>query len=402
MGSTESDRRGLRNSVSARLLTVICAVVLCSILVAGLWPFRAPQNEVSWLTNGNGLLFGDYGSLLSAGAFKSSNSTDGACLEIWVEPSAIEGSGTILSFYPSEHQSTLIELRRWLDGIGLQRRILGQKRSAKTAKIYANHVFRAGKPVFFTISSGERGTSIYVDGALAKVSRDFRFSREDWAGQLIIGNSSVTVDTWSGQLKGLAIYNRELPASQVMQHYQSWLGSGRPDTSSPDGAVALYLFNEVRGNTVHNLADSATDLVIPERFFVLHKRFLKRPWNEYHPGWHYWSDVGINIAGFIPLGFFFCAYFSLVRRIEHPAAVTLGLGFAVSLSIEVLQGFLPTRVSGMTDVITNTLGTAIGVIAFSHKALHFVPSKSVSAPSTMEANVHVPSRQSADENAKES
>jgi VanZ family protein len=256
--------------------------------------------------------------------------------------------------------------------------------------------------VFFTISSGERGTSIYVDGALAKVSRDFRFSKEDWTGQLVIGNSSVTVDTWSGQLKGLAIYNRELPASQVMQHYQSWVGSGRPDTSSPDGAFALYLFNEGSGDAVHNLADSAPDLVIPERFFVLHKRFLKRPWNEYHPGWHYWTDVGINIAGFIPLGFFFCAYFSLVRRVEHPAAVTLALGFAVSLTIEVLQGFLPTRVSGMTDVITNTLGTAVGVIAFRHKPLHFVPSKSVSAPSTMEANVHVPSRQSADENAKES
>jgi VanZ family protein len=375
MGSMESDHRRLGHSVPAWLLTAICAVVLGFILVAGLWPFRAPKNEVSWLSNGNGLLFGEYGSLLSAGELKAGNSTDGACLEIWLEPSVIDGSSTILSFYRPEHRSTLIELRRWLDGVALLRKTVGEKRSPKATKIYANHLFRLGKPVFLTISSDEQGTAIYVNSTLAKTSPDFPFSNEDLTGQLVIGNSSVTTDTWSGQLKGLAIYNRELTASQIMQHYQSWLGSGHPGISAPDRAVALYLFNEGSGNVVHNQVDSATDLVIPERFFVLHKSFLGRPWDEYNPGWHYWTDIVINVAGFIPLGFFFYAYFSMVRRVEHPAAVTIAFGFAVSLTIEVLQAFLPTRNSSMTDLITNTLGTAIGVIAF----VQFVLAKTVSA-----------------------
>jgi glycopeptide antibiotics resistance protein len=118
------------------------------------------------------------------------------------------------------------------------------------------------------------------------------------------------------------------------------------------------------------LLASAPDLLIRERFFVLDKWFLEPFWKEFRPGWSYWKDVGINIAGFVPLGFFFCLYLSLIRRVEHPALVTIPVGFSVSLVIEVLQAFLPTRDSGTTDLITNTFGTALGVILFGWSVRH--------------------------------
>jgi len=78
--------------------------------------------------------------------------------------------------------------------------------------------------------------------------------------------------------------------------------------------------------------------------------------------WGYWKNLLKNIVGFIPLGFCFYPYVSVVRLYKHPALITVILGFAVSLTIEVLQAYLPTRDSGTTDLITNTLGTWIGAL----------------------------------------
>jgi hypothetical protein len=339
------------------------------ILVAGLWPFHAPRNEVSWLSPKNGVLLGMHGSMVSAGSFnpQALQGNHSCSLEVWLKPSRIDSGGMILAFYLPESRVVPLALRQYRGGLVVERNAQGGFH--KRAEMYVGDVFGIQKPVLVTITSGDAGTTTYVDGTLVKRVPNFAFSNLHLTGQLVVGNAPSTTYNWSGQVKGLAVYDRELSPAAVSQSFADWTKGGQVDSVKNEHLVARYLFDERKGNVVHNQVDSATDLLIPERFFVLHEQFLERPWEEFHPGWSYWKNIGINVVGFIPLGFFFHAYFSQSQKSGNSTALTIALGFAISLTIEVLQAFLPTRDSGMTDLITNTLGTAIGVMMFRNRSV---------------------------------
>lgn len=365
--------------LQSTILKLVCAGVLGGILVVGLWPFHAPANQVAWLGEGGGLLFSRHGSILSAAPLAAHGSTDGgACgLEIWLSPSRLDqrAGGTVLAFYQADRSSTSFSLRQWRHGLVLQRENAEPDSTEPATSIFVPDVFPApdvfgrSKPVLFAFTSGKTGTAAYVNGALVKTVPNFFISTADLTGELVVGNHPSRSYNWRGKLRGLAIYARELSAAQVSGDFAGGIPgslSSQRNAAEREGLLAEYRFDEGRGNIVRNTVDSATNLVIPERFFVLHEQFLERPWDEFQPGWHYWKDILVNITGFIPLGFFFRAYFS--PRAESPRATwaTILVGFATSLTIEVLQAFLPTRDSGMTDLMTNTLGTALGTVLCIH------------------------------------
>jgi VanZ like family/Concanavalin A-like lectin/glucanases superfamily len=345
-----------------KVLLPICLLVLCGILVVGLWPFHAPRNDVTRLSGRKGLLLGKHGTVVSASPFKAGDSQgDKSCsLEIWLEPTRVDSEGMILAFYWPANMVMPFAARQWRSGLVLERESHGH--FANNGETYVGDVFKSLNPVFVTITSGEAGVATYVDGKLVKKFPHFVFVRRDLTGQLVIGSAPSTSYNWHGQFKGLAVYDRELSVGDVSQHYAEWTENKQTELAKSEGIVGLYLLNEGSGNVIHSEVTSAPDLLISERFFVVDKWFLEPFWREYRSGWSYWKDVGINVTGFIPLGLFFCSYLSLVRRIKRPALVTIVLGFLVSLTIEVLQAFLPTRDSGMTDLITNTFGTALGAL----------------------------------------
>ncbi|MCU1423993.1 MAG: VanZ family protein, partial [Microbacteriaceae bacterium] len=63
-----------------------------------------------------------------------------------------------------------------------------------------------------------------------------------------------------------------------------------------------------------------------------------------------------NVAMFVPFGVLVWLAFPRSRW-----WVVLLLGFATTVTIETVQSTLPTRFSTVSDVVANTLGTAVGL-----------------------------------------
>ena len=363
---------------SARISALLCVSVLLGILLAGLTPFRQPRNAVTWLGNENGLRFARYGTVRSSGGFQTGTlqhegqhegQREGSCsVEIWLRPEVADATKTIFAFYTPENPLQLVAIQYRALFI-LKRELRDDSEHPEVIGIA--DALHSVKSAFVTIASGAQGSAIYVDGKLVRRFPAFRIGN-DCGSPLEIGTSPVTSDSWTGELRGLAVYERELSEAEVRQHYETWTTAGRPAISEDEKAVGVYLFDERAGSVVHNAVHGGIDLNIPKRFSLVHQIFLQPFWKEFRLKWSYFSDVLVNIAGFVPLGFVFCAHWTSVRRLRHAALATVALGFAVSLTIEVLQSQLPTRYSDTTDVITNTLGTIVGVSLYSSRAVRAV------------------------------
>jgi VanZ family protein len=362
-----------------KILGAVCALILWGLLVAALWPFNPiPPNEVSWLPAEDGLRFGDRATIYSSGVFDATRwDEESFCsLEIWLQPDRAYAnhSHTILVFYRADNPFQF-RLTQYHDSLFVRRDYRDQQNRLETAEIEIDHAFRRDEKVLLTITVGLRGTSVYRNGEFVDAFRRFGLSCKNLSGQLVLGSSPLFYETWQGSLLGLAIYNQGLTAEQVSKHYAMWTQKRASEAFKNDGAIAVYSFGERSGRTIRNGTGPGPSLFIPETFGVLHKRLLTPPWEEFSPDLGYVWDLVINIAGFIPFGFFVCAYLAWNRQWNRAAAMTIVSGGILGLTIEILQWFIPSRSSGVTDIITNTLGTGLGAMLWMWQPVRVLAAK---------------------------
>lgn len=85
-------------------------------------------------------------------------------------------------------------------------------------------------------------------------------------------------------------------------------------------------------------------------------RFLTAPLPQYWTGF----DVGANLLGYAPLGFLLALSALRSRRVSWAVTVAVLASGLLSLAMETLQSYLPSRIPSNVDLALNTLGAWLG------------------------------------------
>lgn len=351
-----------------RKITLAISIAICGgYLFVGLWPFEFhPRNNLGWRPGANGTFFGWPSIIYSEGLFDLGSTARGSCdgavsIELYVRSEHKPGRevGSILTFFDGELPENLL-VAQWKDDLML--RVLSRDRK-NYREVGVDAGLRPGVRRFIAITSGAASTDFYLDGILAREIPGLIVRPEALRGRLVLGNGPQGNRRWAGKMFCVAIFNRNLAAHEISLHQRLWAGGHLRQLRSEPGLSALYFMDERSGATIPDRSPSGIPLLVPEHFQVLKKTVLVLPWEDPHPYFSDTGDVSINVLGFIPFGFFYFIYRTQVRpgRPFRNAVLAVAVSGTISLAIELIQVFLPTRSSSLTDLICNVVGSGIGV-----------------------------------------
>ena len=354
---------------------IVCFFIITIFFLAGLWPLNFnPGNEVKWLKDRNGIHFYGRGIVYSSSLLKGQEQdffqNNSITIEIWLQPKKVPDRhfAYIASLYDGK-DTEYLTIGQWNNTLEIfTDRIINKEKIESLHNVGLGNTLNDREVKFITLTSDPLGTKIYVNGNFEKNYPKYSLiSKKQLTNtQLILGNSPTGKNPWKGDIYGLAAYSRPLSEKEVFQNYQLWLKRNSSELLDSESLLQLYLFDEHDGTLVHNHTGQQHDLLIPATFHMLHKTILTLPWRDFRLNSSYLRDIFINVAGFIPFGFFFYAFLNNIKKASRARnyLIAIFLGGGISLAIELLQVYLPTRSSSLTDLICNILGTCIGVILF--------------------------------------
>jgi VanZ family protein len=341
-----------------RFLPFLCITISIALLFAGLWPFNFfPKNNFRWLPDQEALRFGRYGIAYSSNPIAVPGETldfrKSIIFELKIRPLGEPGNSIprILSIC-DDHFRELFFVGQWKSHLIIRLVKVQEPSSGSYWETGVDNLLRKNEPLMLKIRSENSGLSVFANGKLVLFQEGFSLSRLSalrTSALLLLGNSPTGESPWRGDLLGISIHQ----------------DGSRTEKSLGDVMIFRQSKNE-SGVLLQKQGEPPLDFFIPSTYSPLKKTFLFPPWKVTSFNRPFWKDVIVNILGFIPFGFAFYAWrretatgkdFSIVLF-----AVLFGTG--ISFAIELLQAFLPSRDSSLTDVVSNTFGTYLGALLF--------------------------------------
>jgi hypothetical protein len=344
--------------VRVSLLKTALLATVAGILIAGLWPFNfRPQNGVKVLP-GEGIRIYRYGQILSTEPWHIKNQTSQFSVEFWFRPAGT-GYGYDSPVF-SLSSPGVVNFAVGQSGRDLYTAVLipDANRDAVLRKLWLDGACASNRPLLVTVVSSAEGVAVYLDGHATR-SFPVSVSARTLSGTITLGHTPTGDQPWSGDLFGVALYDRKLNVDEVTHHIEQWRAGKAQELKEQEGAAGLYDLRSASINLVRNLGRYGPDLVVPTTFHARSKHTLGWPttWSSSTV-----ADALENIAGFMPVGFLFVmAAGGITRRsLARVSIAAVSAAALLSLSIELLQVYLPSRDSSLADLLTNILGAALG------------------------------------------
>lgn len=231
--------------------------------------------------------------------------------------------------------------------------------SSENFNMYVENAFKKGKETWGCIVYDGEGLTVYIDGIKKYERKIGRIDCSLWNNTypLVIGSEANGYHSWVGTLFTVAFFD-EAFSDSILNDPENLILSKKP--------LLLFQFDNINNGSIRSKgSDTVTTLNIPEYFIPYKRNFLMESTTAFWSRRIYFRDVIFNMFMFIPIGFLISIKFS--QRNLKPFSVfsmTVASGFLFSVSVELLQAFLPERNSSITDVFSNIMGTIAGFLIF--------------------------------------
>jgi len=358
--------------ISLKCLVGVSVAILFGILIFGLIPkdFHF-SNGVNWIKDQAGIRFSKYGIAythpfveLVEGEISEPNSFS---IEIALKPESYDEKGFnfILALHSGEnsHQLLMGQYLSWI--ILMNGDDYDHKR--RTKRIAVNTASPSPTARFVTITTGKEGTQVYLNGQRVRTKKNLTLKIPNGRkARLMIGNSTNGRNSWQGDVYGLAFYGHTLTAQDAARHFNRWFQDQNFSFAKKDKPFVLYFFDEKEGLRALDHSGGNHHLEIPSKMQILEREILSPTWSLFKLNRSFIKDFVLNLVGFIPFGFILSAtLFKFGGTFEkNNVLITVVLCFTLSLIIEILQAWIPSRSSHMLDLILNTLGAFMGTIIY--------------------------------------
>ena len=364
----KNERQSKAYISSLYLARILLGLVLLIILWAGLNPKDfAFHSEVKWVTGG--VEFGEYGALISEPWVTEAQSEalkrNGFTVQLALERIRVPLSRfMIVAHIYSGDNRTQFVIGQWRNQLIVMN---GNdfNYARREPRIWADLADDGPDRFLFTVSSGPEGTRLYVDDHVAAEKRELelKMPAAPAIGRLALGNSVQGSDLWNATMYGAVLLEGVINPNQLTVAVQRWQSDGI--VSPPDAmqVLALYQFAEGEGLGAVDHSGHGWDLSAPRAgVFPGREPFSSFiPEGAFNPG--LMRDLLINLIGFIPLGFLLVWVLKDVGLSGGRSfLLALAVGIVISVAMEFLQTWMPSRVSSLLDLLLNSVGTLVGCV----------------------------------------